>query len=239
MSDPAAALVAPAPSAPIPDIVSTIMHFPDLVSPSYWLLKVIEQACGTNPVEWLTEHLSGDWERMSTASSALEHLADFHERLAREIKGAREEFEAGWSGEASAAASAYFSRFEDSVRKQAEPLTSIAREVDNVAQGMKSTQETLVSLIGLMLDLAIAAAIELAVAAASSWTVVGGIVAGGGAAYTIIQVARTWMQVIEVHGKAVTMVDGLVGLAAGYLGSIHGFSTHPLPAGSYDNRLVP
>lgn len=239
MNDPSAALVAPTPCAPIPDIVATIMHFPDLVSPSYWLLKVIEQACGANPVEWLTENLSGDWERMSTASSALDHLADFHERLASEIKAARAEFESGWSGEAAAAASAYFSRLEDSVRQQSEPLTSIAREVNNVAQGMKSIQETLVSLIGLMLDLAIAAAIELAVAAASSWTVVGGLVAGGGSAYTIIQVARTWMRVIEVHGKAVTMVDGFVGLAAGYLGSIHGFSNHPLPAGNYDNRLVP
>jgi WXG100 family type VII secretion target len=238
VSDPAAALEAPTPSAPIPDIVSTMMHFPDLISPSYWLLVVIEKACGVNPVEWLTEHVSGDWERMSTASSALEHLADFHQVLAHELKSARENFEQNWSGEASTAASAYFKRFEEAVAEQATPLQSIAREVDNVAQGMKSTQETLVSLIGLMLDLAIAAAIELAVAAASSWTVVGGVVAGGSAAYTIVQVAKTWAQIIEVHGKAVTMVDGLIGLTAGFLGSIHGFSTHPLPTGGYNNRLV-
>ncbi len=140
MSDPSRELVTPTPSSPIPDFVDEVLSFPDLVSPSYWLLLIIEQVCGTNPVEWVTEHFSGDWERMSTASSALEHLADYHEAMAVELRHARETYEAGWTGEAAAAASAYFVRLEDAVNAQAGPLRDIAREVDNVAQGMKSTQ---------------------------------------------------------------------------------------------------
>lgn len=48
----------------------------------------------------------------------------------------------------------------------------------------------------------------------------------------------TWMLVVDIHAAAVGLVDGFVGLSAGYLGSIHGFSTHPLPAGSYNNTRV-
>jgi hypothetical protein len=50
---------------------------------------------------------------------------------------------------------------------------------------------------------------------------------------------QLWLEIISVHARAVAMVDALIGLAAGYLGSIHGFATHPLPAGAYDNRQVP
>lgn len=46
------------------------------------------------------------------------------------------------------------------------------------------------------------------------------------------------MLVVDIHAAAVGLVDGFVGLSAGYLGSIHGFSTHPLPAGSYNNTRV-
>ncbi|AEI13634.1 WXG100 family type VII secretion target [Cellulomonas gilvus] len=239
MSTPADALVPPTPSAPIPDFVDMGLHFPDLVSPSYWLMWVIEQVSGVNPMDWVTEHFAGDWEAMSKAATALEHLAVFHERYAAEVTSARGTFEAGWTGNAANAASRYFEGLETAVAAQAEPLRDIAKEVDNVAQGMKSFQDMLVGLLQTLVDYAIAAAISAAAAAASSWTVVGGIVGGGATAFSIAQAARTWMQVIQVHGYAITAVDGLVGLAAGYLGSIHGFSTHPLPAGAYDNPRVP
>lgn len=38
MSDPSSALVTPVASAPIPDFVDYMLHFPDLLSPSTWLL---------------------------------------------------------------------------------------------------------------------------------------------------------------------------------------------------------
>lgn len=235
---PDSALVVPTPSAPIPDFVDIALHFPDFVSPSSWLLWVIEQICGTSPVEWVTEHFSGDWERTSTASSALGHLATYHELFGAEIDAARASFEAGWDGEAQMAASVYFRSLADDIEAQAGPLRDIAHEVDNVAQGMKSFQDMLESLIGVLLDWAIAAAISAAAAAASSWTVVGGLIGGGATAISIAGGVRTWLQVIEVHGAAVALVDGFIGLSAGYLGSIHGFTTHPLPAGSYNNVRV-
>ncbi|ASR56068.1 WXG100 family type VII secretion target [Cellulomonas sp. CW35] len=238
MTSAADALVTPVASAPIPDFVDLALHFPDLISPSYWLMWVIEQVSGTNPLEWVTEHFSGDWEAMSRAASALEHLATFHQQYASELAEARATFREGWDGNAAAAASRYFTELESAVREQGTPLTSIAHEVDVVAQGMKSTQTMLVGLLQALLDYAIAAAISAAAAAASSWTVVGGILGGGATAFSITQAVRTWLKVIEVHGYAITAVDGVVGVTAGYLGSIHGFSTHPLPAGAYDNPGV-
>ena len=236
---PSAALVTPSPSAPIPDFVDFGLHVPDLISPSYWLMWVIEKVSGVNPLDWVTEHFAGDWEKMSTAATALEHLAEFQRLYAQEIETARATFDAGWDGEAAVAARTYFDDLAEDVAAQSEPLTDIAREVDAVAQGMKSFQDMLVGLIQTLLDYAIAAAASAAAAAASSWTIVGGLLGGGATAYSIAQAARTWAQVLQVHGYAVTAVDGVVGLTAGYLGSLHGFQGHPLPSGAYDNRLVP
>ena len=238
MSEPSSALVAPVPSAPIPDFVDYMMHFPDLISPSAWLLWVIEQVCGVNPVDWVTENFSGDWETMSTASSALEHLGSYHELYAAEVASAQATFEGGWDGEAATAASTYFSALSADVAAQATALRGIAREVDAVAQGMKSFQDALGSAIGMLLDWALVAAASAAAAAASSWTIIGGIIGGASTAFAISQATRMWLKAIEIHGMAVAAADGLLGLTAGYLGALHGFEAHPLPSGAYDNTQV-
>lgn len=238
MSGPSAALVPPSPSAPIPDVVDLALHFSDLVSPSQWLMWVIDQVCGVNPSDWLTEHFSGDWEKMSTASSALENLAAFQDRYAEEVGLAQVELEAGWEGEAAAAATAWFGNMREAVAGQADALRAIARDVDSVAQGMKSTQDAIVSLISVFLDWAIIAAASAAAAAASSWTVVGGLIGGGSTAFAVSRAVDAWMEALRYHSYAVTAVDALVGLTAGYVGAVHGFEAHPLPAGTYDNRQV-
>jgi len=238
LTAPELALVTPVPSAPIPDFVDLALHFPELVSPSSWLLWALDQVCGCDPVEWVTEKFSGDWERMSTASSALDHLARYHEQFGAEIDRAVASFERGWEGEASAAAARYFRALAQAVEAQSDPLRSIAQEVNNVAQGMRSFQELLVSLIGAVLDWAIAIAVSAAATAASSWTVVGGLIGGGATAVSIAGAVKTWLEVIEIHAKAMTMVDAFVGLTAGYLGSIHGFAMQPLPGGAYNNTEV-
>jgi hypothetical protein len=232
------ALVPPVASAPIPPFVDIGLHFPDLVSPSYWMLTIIEQVCGVNPIEWITENFSGDWEKMSRASSALEHLAEYDELYGAEIDAARDSFEAAWDGEAQVAASAYFASLAEDVIAQARSLYDIAREADNVAQGMKSFQDALEQAIGIFLDWVIAAAISAAAAAAASWSIAGGLIGLGATALSVAEAAAAWAGVLEIHGAAVGLVDAFVGLAAGYLGSIHGFRTHPLPAGAYNNTQV-
>jgi uncharacterized protein YukE len=158
--------------------------------------------------------------------------------MAQNIGTVRSALGGCWSGTAAEAAIWYFKRLDAAVEDQAAPLRSIAREVDNIAQGMKSAMEAIMSLIGSLLDHLIAAAIEAAAAAATSWTVIGGAIGGATALYSIARAGSIWMDIIQVHAKAMTMVDTVVALSAGYLGSIHGFSTHPLPAGAYNNLQV-
>lgn len=239
MTDPSSALVTPQPSAPIPDIVSTLMHIPDLVSPSHWILYILEKVTDHNPVEWVTEHFSGDWERMSTASSALEHLATYHVRYAEGVIEARQTFEEGWSGQAAGAASAYFSALAESIDAQSVALESYAKDVDAVAQGMKSLQDALIGLIETMMDMVVIAAASAAAAAGTWWTGAGALLGGGATALAIGKAAATWGEIMAMHGKAMIIIDGLLGATTGALGAIHGFTSQPLPAGAYDNRQVP
>lgn len=232
MSDPSGALTAPRSSEPIPEIADLLLHFPDLISPSYWLMWVIKQVSGVNPLEWATEHFSGDWEKMSEAADALRKLADFHDRYAGEIEDAARTVGAGWDGKAAGAADDYLASVSQAVESQARVLRSAAGEVDQVAFGMSSLQTALVSVIGVLLDWALVAAASAAAAAASSWTIVGGILGGASTAFAISQATRAWLKAIQIHGAAVTAVDALVGVMAGYLGAIEDFSAVPLPAGS-------
>jgi len=232
------ALVTPVPTALIPDFVDFGLNFPDLVSPSYWVSVALDHVVGVNPVAWATEHFAGDWEKVARAASALEHLATFHARYADELDAARDALSVGWDGEAAAGALRYFSELEAAVTAQVPLFEEIGHCVDQVAQGIKATHSALVSLVRLFLDELIGIAITAAATAVSGWTGVGAIIGGSATAAQIAGAIQTWLRVIDLHGKAMLAMYGFFGAAAGYLGAVHGFTTHPLPAGAYDNPAM-
>jgi hypothetical protein len=100
---------------------------------------------------------------------------------------------------------------------------------------MYETANAIKGCLDLLMDLLIAIGIELAAAAASSWTIIGPILAGAAAAATITKALGVWGNVLQHHDIAWNAVQGLVGVMAGYLSTLGDLDKHALPEGNYDH----
>lgn len=235
MVEPKSLLKEPVAEQTIPDAMDKALSFPDFFSLGHWVYIFIDEVCGgVNPAEWVAKELAGDWEAVAKAGSALKNLAEFHEAFAVEIDNGSQGMFQAWEGKAASAASDYFGKIPDALRDQISALKDVGEQFETAAFGVWSTAKTIVSLLELLFDLAIGFVIEAAATAASSWTGVGAIAGGSAMLLTIAKAISVWMDICKYHGLAWTICTGTTGTIAGYLGNLHGFKDHPLPAGSYD-----
>jgi hypothetical protein len=238
MGSPSAELTAPTSSDPIPDLVESIVGFPQYISPSYWLGWAAEQVCGTNPWQWVADQYAGDWAAVQKAGAAVKNLAEFNAAYAGTINSAATTVKYDWQGKAADSAAEYFNGLVKVLQDQVSSLNSLGGQFNTMATGMYESANAIKGLLETLTDLLIAIGIEAAAAAASSWTVIGPVLAGAAAAVTVTKAIGVWGQAIEVHNHVWNAVQGFVGVVAGLLGGLHGLDAHPLPAGSYDHAGV-
>lgn len=238
MGSPSAELTAPTSSDPIPDLIENIVGFPQYISPSYWLGWAAEQVCGTNPWQWVADQYAGDWAAVQKAGAAVKNLAEFNTAYAGSINSAVATVKYDWQGNAADSAAEYFNGLVKVLQDQVSSLNSLGGQFDSMAIGMYESANAIKGLLETLTDLLIAIGIEAAAAAASSWTVIGPILAGAAAAVTVTKAIGVWGQAIEVHNHVWTAVQGFTGVVAGLLGGLQGLDAHPLPAGAYDHAGV-
>ncbi len=236
---PAAALTAPAATPPIPDLVNNILGGKQYISPSYWLGWAMEKVCGVNPFDWLAEQFAGDWNAAAEAGEAIKKLAEFNDRYAATITQAANGLIPGhWEGNAADQAKNYFTGLATTLRDQIDALNGVAGQFHSLAAGMQEMAQALQSLFQDLLDWLIAIGISAAAAAASSWTIVGGIAGGAATAASIFEAVKVWFMILDAHDTAWAAVQAFVGLCAGYLGGLHGMDKHALPAAAYNHPGV-
>ncbi|MBF9130744.1 hypothetical protein I0C86_17520 [Plantactinospora sp. S1510] len=238
MGSPSAELTAPTSSDPIPDLVENIVGFPQYISPSYWLGWAAEQVCGTNPWQWVADQYAGDWAAVQKAGVAVKNLAEFNTAYAGSINSAVATVKYDWQGNAADSAAEYFNGLVKVLQDQVSSLNSLGGQFNSMAIGMYESANAIKGLLETLTDLLIAIGIEAAAAAASSWTVIGPILAGAAAAVTVTKAIGVWGQAIEVHNHVWTAVQGFTGVVAGLLGGLQGLDAQPLPAGAYDHAGV-
>jgi hypothetical protein len=238
MGSPSAELAAPTSSDPIPDLIENIVGFPQYISPSYWLGWAAEQVCGTNPWQWVADQYAGDWGAVQKAGAAVKNLAEFNTAYAGSINSAVTTVKYDWQGNAADSAAEYFNGLVKVLQDQVSSLNSLGGQFNSMAVGMYESANAIKGLLETLTDLLIAIGIEAAAAAASSWTVIGPILAGAAAAVTVTKAIGVWGQAIEVHNHVWTAVQGFTGVVAGLLGGLQGLDAHPLPAGAYDHAGV-
>lgn len=235
---PAAQLKEPTSSDPIPDLVENVLGASQYISVSYWVGEAIELVCGVNPGEWVMEKFAGDFEAVQKAGVAVENLALFNDEFAAAINKGLKDVADGWGGNAYDTANEYFTKVANTIDGQVDTLESLAREIKGVAVGMYETAKGLKGLLDQLMDLLIAIGLELAAAAASSWTVVGPIVSGAAAAATVTKAMGVWGQALNYHTTAWNSAQAFVGVTAGYLSTVNGEDLKALPGGNYDHPGV-
>ncbi|MEV4347328.1 hypothetical protein AB0J83_22975 [Actinoplanes sp. NPDC049596] len=237
---PVEALTAPVAEAPIPDLVNNILGGGQYIRPSYWLGWAMEKVCSVKPWGWIAEQLAGDRNDAAEASSAITNLAECNTRYGDTINQAAEtHIPNEWDGNAALAAHTYFTQLaQDLQALVVAALKDIAGEFRSLAVGIEKMAQSLQTLCRDLLDWLIAIGISAAAAAASSWTVVGGVTGAAATAASIWEAVKVWYLIPDAHDAAWAAVQGFVGLTAAHLGAIHGMDHITLPATAYNHPGV-
>lgn len=237
MDDPALVLAPPEADPLIPAALDTYLHVGDLISLGHWAMVAIDKMGGPNIPQEVGEWFAGDWSEVARSADALRRLGEFCDQTAEGIAADLGVLRATWDGKAATAATTYFTDLSEALKTQRANFDDIASQFESTAFGVKEMANAVGSLVESLADYAIAAGISLAAAAASSWTVVGGIAGASGAAYSIYKGAKVIGELLDIRAKVWVACEALMGLIAGSLSSIQGFSSVRLP-GAYNNSQV-
>lgn len=237
--NPAAHLVPPVESDPVPDAFEVVLSLPDLVSPTAWMLWVFENVCGFNPLDHLAAHVAGDWAVFSRAAEALDNLGTFDSEMAAEIRANTATVIAGanpaWSGDAADAAANYFSGFSVAVENQVRTTRGLARECRSFSIGMYQLAKGLADAVKFFLDMATLAALSAAAGTFTAYTGVGGVLGAAAAITAFAQARFAWIAVGEIIGNLYGFANLFVGAMGRAMAPLRAIADHPLPAGAYDH----
>ncbi|HEY8453409.1 MAG: hypothetical protein FWJ70_02490 [Micromonosporaceae bacterium] len=236
--EPATVLTEPTTYDPVPDLVETIVGL-DVISVSHWLGWAIQQIFGTDPWAWVAEQFAGDYEAAQRAGVALKKLAEFNTVYAAALTDATDQvIPYDWRGNAATGAQQYFHELARALNEQAPALNDVGRQFETMATGMYEAAQAFRGFFTMALDCAIWAAIEAAAAAATSWTVVGGIANAAAATAAVMRGGSAWIKAMDVHATAWNSAQAFTGVVAGYLGGLRGLENVPLPMTAYDHPGV-
>lgn len=204
-----------------------------LVSPSYWMGKVLEWTIGVNPIDWFVEQFTGDWKGVTKAGDAFSKVSEYWTAMGSAITNDCGVLFRGWQGDASDSAQSYFRELIEAHNQQASPLSKLGAEYESCGKGMYFAAKGIGALLGTLLDMVAGAAIlasAIAVATAS------GIGAPAAAAMSTALLAwldailGVWATVLTIQGVTVGAAYTFVGLVGGYLGTIHPVEQVEMPS---------
>lgn len=237
MIDPASQLTPPQAHDLIPPALDIYLHLGDLVSLGHWALVAIDKMGGPNIASEIGEWFAGDWQEVSRSADALTRLGAFCTTAAQGIGDGAGLVARTWDGQAADAATAYFTTLAKNLSDMKTHFDDIADQFEKTAFGVKELANAAGSLVESLADYAIIAGISLAAAFLTSFTGAGAVAGGAGAGYSIYKGAMTIRELLEIRAKVWNACEVVLGLTAGSLSALEGFSTQKLP-GAYDNPLV-
>lgn len=210
-------LDAPYPEAAVPDGISKALHWSDWLSPSHDVLAVIELVTGYNPLEATAEKLAGDWRGFAVCEAAVDQLREYFAALALSVNTVADDLDAAWDGHAASAAVASFATSANTIATADGPLADIASNLRNLATAVNQQASLIVTLEEKLIDKGITMAVKSAAAAATSETIIGGILFGALAAadaaevlHIVAEIGKAWdLMMLIVDGTLTTILSGV------------------------------
>ncbi|MGW3099958.1 hypothetical protein ACWDCC_41705 [Streptomyces sp. NPDC001102] len=232
-----------APSSPeefsqgvIGDSVETVSDF---LSPSEWVLGVIEFALGVNPLEQAISWFTGEWESYVRCAEMWRNTGRFTQDLATNLRSGNRELDAGWSGNAADSAYVYFDELAKRIDSLDEHFQDLRASYMDVGRAIARGAELIKGVLEQLADQALILEIELTAGTALAETGVGLVAGYGAAVLEIAEMVRTWGRATEAYSAVQDAIDEATvagGLAVGGLGVA--LKDFPEPGRSYDNPAV-
>ncbi|XVV11781.1 hypothetical protein ACQP2X_44310 [Actinoplanes sp. CA-131856] len=203
------------------------------VSPSAWLNAAIEKLTGFDVFGWMTDWLSGDWEKLWKFGDAMANLAQSMQQMGINIQTGMLRLDASWDGNASDAAYKYFSDLAAATSGQQFAIAKTQDSYHKAAQGAWQLSNQLGNILQALADKAILATIAAAVGTALIETGVGAVAGYGAAALIVLDMLQLINDASIIINTAGTVILGLFGavMDAAYQGG--DLAAVPLPATAY------
>lgn len=249
-------LTEPQISDPYPDLLELIING-NGVSLTYHINNLVAIITnGFNPLQTITDNVSGNWSALQKSADAIRKLADYNGAYHQAIDDAMGITDQSWKGNAADNARQFFTTLTDALDAQVGPMKKIADDIDAFALSSYHMANGLAAIVQLIGDYAIqwlitkmAAIAKRIAAAAAASTVVGAPVAAGltAAANALDAVAvaiasALALQVVKLIGQLSSWVNaaqGLIGaISAAILSAVETGKIPELPAKSYDHPGV-
>jgi uncharacterized protein YukE len=208
------------------------------ISPTYWACTWLKNVVGVDPVEWLAQKISGDWEALQKAGRAVENLAAYNASFSAEIENAAKAVDPNWDGNAAANAQAYFAELATAVAAQVESLNTIADEIKNFANAAYYGAKTIGDGVQTLLDIGAIALIQLAalkMAAVSGVGIVATAALAAAATLTTLRAIAAFNMLVSELTSVYIGLEGIAGLVYAGIGAIQSADLPTLPQKSYDH----
>ena len=136
-SSPADAIPVPEAMEGIPEWVEMVVELGgNLVSFSYWAMKILEWTIGVNPLEQVVDFFIGDWKKVSECGSALTKVGEYWDAMSATIGDDCGYLFRGWQGDAAGSAEAYFARLISAFAEQRPALDQLGAQYGATAWGI-------------------------------------------------------------------------------------------------------
>jgi uncharacterized protein YukE len=224
---------------PEPENPSNALGFMDYLSPTSWAMKGFDIVLGFDPISWVQERFSGDWEAVATMAPVLTNTGAALHDLALNVQSGATTLHPLWQGNAGDAAHDYFTDLATGIAALQTPLDQMATEYHAMADAVWSSGEAIGGLIKGMIDAAIIAGIAAAGGTATSWTGVGAAVGYGVAAVEVANILRMWGQATELYQFASAAVLAFRSKLGSALNDLDTIKLPALPGGTgYQHPLA-
>ena len=131
-------------------------------------------------------------------------------------------------------AKVYLQHLASALDGQSAQFARLGHDYQQAATGVKGMADCVGGLVNELVDWAIIGGIAAAAGAATAETGIGALIGGAGVGVSIYKVWRIVSEILGWHGRVMIAVDGTLGLMAGTLSTLKGFSAVDLPTASID-----
>ncbi|WP_280273245.1 hypothetical protein [Nocardia wallacei] len=210
----------------------------NFISPAYYISQVLEKLTGMDVFEWTSSQVAGDWEAVRRAADAAGNLSRFNTAYHDTVKGDWKNTVAeSWHGNAAGSAQSYFDNLAGAVKFQVRSLEQMEHHLTKIANSMSDLTTALGDMLQELVDLAIVAAIEAAVASAGPEPITK-TAAIAALALSVVRIGLVINRMWSKIGIIYIAVTGMGSAALHLVSQTTPQSLPPLPQSTYDHPGV-
>lgn len=142
----------------------------DMISPLYWIRTLVKDLYGSDPVDWVTQWLVGDWQAWARCAKVWLACSGSVGAMELNLSGVDEALAQTWSGNATDAAMGYFQKLTAATGNESTAFALLCEKYRAQTEIVFHCLQIVNDLLNMLVDYLIGNALEAAVAAMSGPT---------------------------------------------------------------------